>query len=95
LLAAFESIDPPPFAPAPASWSWGDVGKQALLDALRGLTTGPAAQAAAGAAGIALPDAATIAAQAAASAARTRTILIIAGVATVALVGGVLLMRRR
>jgi hypothetical protein len=81
--------------PSPASASWTDIGKQALLDALHGITTGSAASQAAGQVGIGLPDPTALAAAAAASAAaRTRTVLIVAGVAAAVVIGALLLRRK-
>jgi hypothetical protein len=89
MLAALDTPTAPISAP---SASWADIGRQALLDALRGLTGGSAAGAAATAVGLAPPV--PVVDPAAAAKARTRTIMIAAGVVGVVVVGALVLRRR-
>lgn len=93
MLAAIEDA-------APASMDWGDIAKQALLDALNGLTGGRAVGAVAGKVGSVLGPAGNEAAAARAAAARAaadadqkKTIMVIGGVVA-AVVAGTLLLRR-
>lgn len=99
MLAA---IEPPPFQPTPAPTSsidWSTIGKQALLDIIKGLTGGRAASEIAGRVGSALNPggddaaAAAAAARAAAAAQQKQTLMILGGIAGAVVLGALLLRR--